>query len=58
MKHICVFFFLFISTFGFSQEEFFKGIIYADSIETTQVNIVNLTQETGSTNLTDGSFQI
>lgn len=36
----------------------FRGIIYADSIETTQVNIVNLTQEIGSTNLVDGRFKI
>ncbi|WP_162984947.1 hypothetical protein [Mesonia aquimarina] len=41
-----------------SQETFFSGKIYADSINTTQINIVNLSQEIGSVNKIDGAFSI
>ncbi|HIB36464.1 hypothetical protein [Mesonia sp.] len=57
MKHFYFFFFL-ISSFAFSQQQQFSGVIVADSIAFTQVNIVNLNKELGTVNNKNGEFVI
>ncbi|WP_121667104.1 hypothetical protein [Mesonia aquimarina] len=58
MNKFYFFFCLFSPIYLFGQETFFSGKIYADSINTTQINIVNLSQEIGSVNKIDGVFSI
>ena len=48
---------LLFSAASFAQDRF-SGKIIADSIAFTQVNIVNLTQELGTTNNSTGEFVI
>ncbi len=57
MKHFYLLLFFLIGFYGFSQEQF-QGQIIADSIAFTQVNIVNLNQELGTTNNSQGEFVI
>ena len=49
MKHFSILIFIF-SVAAFSQPEQFSGVIVADSISFTQVNIVNLNKELGTVN--------
>lgn len=59
MKKILIYTFLFFNWPLFSQENVvLEGIIEADSIASTSINIVNLTQERGTTNSLDGNFNI
>ncbi|SHI35212.1 hypothetical protein SAMN04488096_101244 [Mesonia phycicola] len=57
MRNTTILFFL-IFNVVLSQEKQFSGVIIADSIAFTQVNIVNLTQEIGTVNNTKGEFAI
>jgi len=57
MRNITILFF-FIFNVLLSQEEQFSGVIVADSITFTQVNIVNLNKEIGTVNNTKGEFII
>jgi hypothetical protein len=43
---------------SFGQEKFIKGQIYADSLETYQVNIINITQEIGQVSTKEGKYNI
>lgn len=43
----------------FAQENIvLKGIVVGDSIESTSINIINMTQSTGTTSSSDGTFNI
>ena len=56
---ILLWFLLLLSSSVFSQEEILlKGKIEADSLMESSISIVNLTQKTGTTNASDGSFEI
>lgn len=59
MKHPCLFYFLFLSITGIAQEiKLLKGQILADSLEGSSINIVNLSKEIGTTNNSQGKFEI
>ncbi len=57
MKHFSILIFIF-SVAAFSQQQQFSGVIVADSISFTQVNIVNLNKELGTVNNKKGEFVI
>jgi hypothetical protein len=58
MKNITFLFLFFIAAGCFAQKSKLAGTIIADSIATTQVNIVNLTQKVGTVNNVEGKFVI
>ena len=49
---------LFLCYSGFSQETLLKGKIITESLEGSAINIVNLSQELGTTNNSKGEFEI
>jgi len=58
-RTILLYLFLLIAGTIFSQEKIvLKGKIEVDSIVDLRINIVNLTQKTGTTNFSDGLFEI
>ncbi|PKG42259.1 hypothetical protein CXF67_11105 [Psychroflexus sp. MES1-P1E] len=49
---------LILPVLSFGQEKFMKGQIYADSLDTYQINIINITQEIGQVSTKDGKYNI
>ncbi|MGO2294695.1 MAG: hypothetical protein ACTH5N_04505 [Psychroflexus halocasei] len=49
---------LFIAVSGLAQQRYLRGQIIADSIQYYQVNIVNITQETGTLTSQNGTFKL
>lgn len=59
MKQPLILFLLLLSFTGTAQEvKFLKGQIHADSLEGSSINIVNLSKEIGTTNNSQGQFEI
>lgn len=59
MIKICLFFLIFL--FGvtvFSQQKILKGHVLADSLDVYKINIVNITQENGTTTTQNGQFSL
>lgn len=58
-KYISTTCLLLIFATAFSQEQnVLEGLIRADSLEDSKINIINVTQRTGTTNSADGAFSI
>lgn len=49
---------LFIAVSGLAQQRYLRGQIIADSIQHYQINIVNITQETGTLTSKNGTFKL
>ena len=55
---IYFYFLLILPLISFGQEKYMKGQIYADSLDTYQINIINITQEIGQVSTTKGTYNI
>lgn len=59
MIKMCLFFLIFLcGVTVFSQQKILKGHILADSLDVYKINIVNITQENGTTTTQNGQFSL